>query len=76
MDEDKQSGTKFEHGPRLVPSRYLSVFWGERRLGIRLRRVWGLMGMEEGKIAVKSGMDLQIQSLRCYQLGHLAFTHF
>ena len=24
---------------KLVPSRYLSVFWGERRLGIRLRRV-------------------------------------
>ena len=23
---------------RLVPSRYLSIFWGERRLGIRLRR--------------------------------------
>ena len=27
---------------RLVPSRYLSVFWGERRLGIRLRRARGL----------------------------------
>ena len=24
---------------RIVPSRYLSVFWAERRLGIRLRRV-------------------------------------
>ena len=77
MDEDKQSGTKFEHEPRLVPSCYFSIFWGERRLGIRLRRVRGLMGREEGKIAVgESGMDLQIQSLRCYQLGHLAFTHF
>ena len=29
---------------RLVPSRYLSVLGGERRLGIRLRRVQGLMG--------------------------------
>ena len=28
---------------RLVPSRYLSVFWDERRLGIRLRRARGLM---------------------------------
>ena len=52
------------------------VFFGVRRLGIRLRRVRGLMGREEGKVAVESGMDLQIQSLRCYQLGHLAFTHF
>ena len=34
---------------RLVPSRYLSVFWDERRLGIRLRRARGLMGREEGK---------------------------
>ena len=29
---------------RLVPSRYLSVLGGERRLGIRLRRVQGFMG--------------------------------
>ena len=36
---------------RLVPSRYLSVFGGDRRLGIRLRRTRGLMGREEGKIA-------------------------
>ena len=37
---------------RLVPSRYLIVFWDERRLGItRLRRARGLMGREEGKIA-------------------------
>ena len=36
---------------RLVPSRYLSVFWGERRLGIRLRCARGLMGRDEGKIA-------------------------
>ena len=35
--------------PRLVPSRYLSVFWDERWLGIRLRRARGLMGREEGK---------------------------
>ena len=35
---------------RLVPSRYLSVFLDERRLGIRLRRARGLMGREEGKI--------------------------
>ena len=34
---------------RLVPSRYLSVFWDERRLGIRLRRARGVMGREEGK---------------------------
>ena len=33
---------------RLVPSRYLTVFWGERRLGIRLRRERGLMGRDEG----------------------------
>ena len=32
---------------RLVPSRYLSVFCGERRLGIRLRRAQSLMGREE-----------------------------
>ena len=36
---------------RLVPSRYLSVFWDERRLGIRLRHAQGLMRREEGKIA-------------------------
>ena len=36
---------------RLVPSRYLIVFWDERRLGIRLRRAGGVMGREEGKIA-------------------------
>ena len=36
---------------RLLPSRYLSVFWGERRLGMRLRRARGLMGREEGEIA-------------------------
>ena len=32
---------------RFVPSRYLSVFWGERRLGIRLRRAQDLMEREE-----------------------------
>ena len=32
---------------RLVPSRYLSVLWGERRLGIRLTRARGLMEREE-----------------------------
>ena len=32
---------------------YLSVFWGERRLGIRLRRLRGLLGREEGKIALR-----------------------
>ena len=37
---------------RLVPSRYLSVFRGERRLGIRLRCTRGLMGREKGKIAI------------------------
>ena len=35
---------------RVVPSRYLSIFWDERRLGIRLRRAGGLMGREEEKI--------------------------
>ena len=34
----------------LVPSRYLSVFWDDRRLRIRLKRARGLMGREEGKI--------------------------
>ena len=34
---------------RLVPSRYLSVFWDERRLGIRLRRARGLMGRKKEK---------------------------
>ena len=52
MDEDKQRGTKFDRGTRLVPSHYLSVFWSERRLGISLRRAPGLMGREEGKIVV------------------------
>ena len=42
---------KISYHDRLVPSRYLSVFWDERRLGIRLRRAQGLMGREEGKIA-------------------------
>ena len=37
-------------GLRLVPSRYLSVFWDDRRLRIRLKRARGLMGREEGKI--------------------------
>ena len=36
---------------RLVPSRFLTVFWDERRLGIRSRRARGVMGREEGKIA-------------------------
>ena len=36
---------------RLVPSRYLSVFWDEIRLGIRLRRAQGVIGREEGNIA-------------------------
>ena len=35
---------------RLAPSRYLSVFLGERRLGIRLRRARGLMGRKGGKM--------------------------
>ena len=39
------------YGYRLVPSSYLSVFWDERRLGIRLWPARGLMGREEGKIA-------------------------
>ena len=32
---------KISYHDRLVPSRYLSVFWDERRLGIRLRRARG-----------------------------------
>ena len=32
---------------KFVPSRYLSVFGGERRLGIRLRRAQDLMEREE-----------------------------
>ena len=35
---------------RLVPSRYLSVFWDERRLGIRLRRA---RGVHKGKAHFK-----------------------
>ena len=42
---------KISYHDRLVPSRYLSVFWDERRFGIRLRCAQGLMGREEGKIA-------------------------
>ena len=38
----------------LVPSRYLSVFWGETRLGIKLRIARGVMGRVEGKIAPSS----------------------
>ena len=30
---------KISYHDRLVPSRYLSVFWDERRLGIRLVRL-------------------------------------
>ena len=44
---------------RLVPSRYLSVSWGERRLGIRLRCARGLIGREEGKIATGRFRSLQ-----------------
>ena len=32
---------------------YLIVFGGEKRLGIRLRRVRGLMGREGGEIALR-----------------------
>ena len=46
----------------LVPSRYLSVFWGERRLGIRLRIARGLMGRVEGKIAL-SGYSVNKASM-------------
>ena len=45
------SQTSTPQFPRLVPSRYLNVFGGERGLGIKLRRVRGLMGREGGKIA-------------------------
>ena len=44
---------------RLVPSHYLSVFWDERRLRIRLRRARGLMGREEGKIATARFRSLE-----------------
>ena len=46
----------------LVSSRYLSVFWGERRLGIRLRIARGLMGRVEGKIAL-SGYSVNKASM-------------
>ena len=38
--------------PRRYPDSYpvaIFVFWGERRLGVRLRRARGLMGRDEGK---------------------------
>ena len=38
--------TKQYSAPRLVPSRYLCVLGGERRLGVRLRRARGLMGRD------------------------------
>ena len=50
QDEDDDDGDKIgslNNDDRLVPSRYLSVFWDERRLGIRLRRARGLMGRED-----------------------------
>ena len=46
----------------LVPSRYLSVFWGETRLGIKLRIARGLMGRVEGKIA-PSGYSVKKASM-------------
>ena len=50
---------------RLVPSRYLIVFWDERRLGIRLRRARGVMGREEGKIA--TGRFRSLETCKCSQ---------
>ena len=47
---------KSEARHRLVPSRYVSVFGGERRVGIRLRRARGLMGREEGQIRRAGGL--------------------
>ena len=44
---------------RLVPSRFLIVSWDERRLGIRLRRARGVMGREEGKIAIFSSLSMR-----------------
>ena len=34
-------------------------FWGERRLGVRLRRARGLMGRDEGKIATSRFRSLE-----------------
>ena len=53
---------------RLVPSRYLSVFWAERRLRIRLRRARGLMGREEGKIA--TGRFRSLETCRSFFPSH------
>ena len=39
--------------PRLVPSRYL-CFWGERRLGVRLRRA----GSHAGKVRRKTSVAI------------------
>ena len=56
-------------GGRIVPSRYLSIFWDERRLGIRLWRARGLMGREEGKIPGGGGTPL-------YKTGIHLVAHF
>ena len=48
---------------RLVPSRYLIVFWDERRLGIKLRRARGVMGREEGKIV--TGRFRSLETCKC-----------
>ena len=50
---------------RLVPSRYLIVFWDERRLGIRLRCAQGVMGRKEGKIA--TGRFRSLETCKCSQ---------
>ena len=54
---------QFFSNTRLVPCRYLSVFWDERRLGIRLRRARRLMGREEGKIA--TGRFRSLETCKC-----------
>ena len=67
------SQTSTPQFPRLVPSRYLSVFGGERRLGIKLRRARGLMGREGRKIA-QSLFFLLPDWVRVWQFPAITFT--
>ena len=52
---------------RFVPSRYLSVFWGERRLGIRLRRAHDLMGREETPRAPQPNLQSSLTPKNTYR---------
>ena len=58
-EREKKARGKMGRGKsRLVPSRYLSVLWGERRLGIRLMRARCLMEREETPRAPQSNPNL------------------